>query len=49
MWRQKVEHKKGEKKISLEKANKKRIIKNNQDIFEKVPKLIDLIMPALYL
>ena len=45
MLRQRIKHKKGEKKISLEKANKKRIIKNNQDIFEKVPKLIDLIIP----
>lgn len=40
---QKVKHNKKEKKISLEKSNKKR--RKEIDIFDKVPKLIELLVP----
>ncbi len=45
MLKQKVKHRKGEKKISLEKAKKKKIKQKQQDIFDKVPELIELIIP----
>ena len=38
-------HKRGEKKVSLEKARKRQKKKKEEDIFEKVPKLIELIIP----
>ena len=38
-------HKRGEKKVSLEKARKKQKKKREEDIFEKVPKLMELIIP----
>lgn len=45
MLKQKVKHRKGEKKLSLENAKKKKIKLKNQDIFDKVPELIELIIP----
>ncbi len=45
MFKQKVKHRKKEKKISLEKARKKKLKQKEQDIFDKVPELIELIIP----
>ena len=45
MFKQKVKHRKNEKKISLEKARKKKRKQKEQDIFNKVPELIELIIP----
>lgn len=45
MFKQKVKHRKNEKKISLEKARKKKLKQKEQDIFDKVPELIELIIP----
>lgn len=45
MLKQRVKHKKGEKKISIEKANKKKVKEKGQDIFDKVPELIELMIP----
>ena len=45
MFKQKVKHRKNEKKISLEKARKKKLKQKEQDIFDKVPQLIELIIP----
>ena len=45
MLKQKIKHRKGEKKLSLENAKKKKIKLKNQDIFDKVPELIELIIP----
>ena len=42
MYKQKVKH---EKKISLEKVKKKARKKKEIDIFDKVPKLIELMIP----
>lgn len=43
MFNQKRTHKKNEKKISIEKANKQR--KKEIDIFDKSPQLIELLIP----
>ena len=45
MLKQRVKHKKGEKKISIEKAKKKKVKEKGQDIFDKVPELIELMIP----
>ena len=45
MLGQKAKHKKKEKKISLEKAKKKNIKKKEIDIFEKAPKLMEILIP----
>ena len=43
MFKQKIEHNKKEKKINLEKSNKKQKIEPN--IFDKSPQLIELLIP----
>lgn len=45
MLKQKVKHKKGEKKISLEKAKKRENKRKKDDIFNKIPSLIELMIP----
>lgn len=45
MLRLKAKHRKGEKKISLGKANRKKAINTNKDIFKNVPELIELMIP----
>lgn len=45
MLRLKAKHRKGEKKISLGKANRKKAINSNKDIFKNVPELIELMIP----
>ena len=45
MLKHKVKHKKGEKKISIEKTIKKNKKKKQIDIFSKVPDLLELIIP----
>ena len=45
MYKQKVKHKKHEKKISLAKAKKKSLKKKQEDIFSNVPEIMDLILP----
>ena len=45
MLNQKVKRKKGEKKISISKTKKKELKKEEENIFEKVPELIELLIP----
>lgn len=45
MFKQRVKHRKGEKKISLEKTKKRKLKQKEQDIFDKVPNLIELMIP----
>ncbi len=45
MLNQKVKRKKGEKKISISKTKKKESKKEEENIFEKVPELIELLIP----
>src|SRR5574344_2382434 len=45
MLKQKEKHKRGEKKISLEKAKKQNRKVKEQDIFDRVPELIELMIP----
>ena len=45
MFNQKVKHRKNEKKISISKVKKRELKKKEEDIFEKVPELIELIIP----
>ncbi len=45
MLNQAIRHKKKEKKISLDKANKETKKQKHIDIFDQAPKLIDLIIP----
>ena len=45
MLNQKVKRKKGEKKISISKTKKKASKKEEENIFEKVPELIELLIP----
>ena len=48
MLGQKEKNKKKEKKISLEKAKKKNIKKKEIDIFEKAPKLMEILIKINY-
>ncbi len=45
MSKQKIKHKKGEKKICIEKVKKKNRKKKEIDIFNKAPNLIDILIP----
>ena len=45
MLSQRVKHKKGEKKISLEKAKKRENKRKKDNIFDKMPNLIELMIP----
>ena len=45
MFNQKVKHRKNEKKISISKVKKRELKKKEEDIFEKVPELIEIIIP----
>lgn len=45
MFKPKVKYRKKEKKISIEKTKKKNLKKKEEDIFSKVPELIELIIP----
>ena len=45
MLMQRVKHKKGEKKISIERAKKKEKKKKTDNIFDKVLQLIELMIP----
>lgn len=45
MFKQKMKHRKGEKKVSLEKAKKNKAKQKTDDIFDRVPELIELIIP----
>ena len=45
MLNQRVKHKKGEKKLSLEKAKKRESKIKKDNIFDKMPSLIELMIP----